>query len=85
MYIMYIGDSPGLQSCIYLLVTGLLAWRKLLWDTKPASTHPLTTKLKSNTYFKAGDFENAIKDFTSAVPESIMSYGGKQKVRYVTI
>ena len=68
------------MPCIYLLVTGLLAWRKLLWDTKPASTHPLTTKLKSNAYFKAGDFENAIKDFTSAVPESIMSYGGKQKV-----
>ena len=64
---------------------GLLAWRKLLWNAKPGSTHPLVKTLKSRTYFKAGDFSNALKDFTSAVPDAKMTYGGKRMVCYTII
>lgn len=46
-------------------VKGLLAWRKLLWDSKPAIKPP---KHGFKRYYKDGGFEKALDDFLSAVP-----------------
>ena len=49
---------------IVVCISGVLAWRKLLMNTKPLKK----TRHGIMRYYKTGDFENALKDFLSVVP-----------------
>ena len=56
---------------------GMLAWRKLLWNSKPNSK---TSKNSYNGYHKAGDYADALDDFLSVLPNAIKSFNSKGEV-----
>ena len=55
----------------------MLAWRKLLWNSKPNSK---TSKNSYNGYHKAGDYADALDDFLSVLPNAIKSFNSKGEV-----
>ena len=51
----------------YIYISGVLAWRRLLWNTKPSFRFSTTN---FNAYYKKGDFSNALADFLFVVPNA---------------
>ena len=49
-----------------------MAWRKLLWNSKPAGRYGSHQPKKIKIYKKAGDFRHAMEDFLSVVPEDTL-------------
>ena len=65
-------------------LTGLLVWRKLLWNTKPATMY-YTQKIGLKRYFKAGGFNQALDDFVSVVPGDSSGLIERLDVKYVRL
>ena len=63
-------------------VSGVLAWRKLLMNSKPDARFSTN---HYRAYYKKGDFSDALNDFLSVVPNARKSTNSEKLVCYFSL